>query len=107
MLPPPSLPPSLAPSLPSFPSPSPSSSLSRSGHEVDLESHGDPHLAAVFIKLFLRELPEPLLTFDLYQPILNLRCEPYNTIYCIVYLTHTQNMGLLCIKEWAWSHSVI
>ena len=43
------------------------------GHEVDLESHGDPHLAAVLIKLFLRELPEPLLTFDLYDPILQLK----------------------------------
>ena len=45
------------------------------GHEVDLESHGDPHLAAVLIKLFLRELPEPLLTFDLYDPILELKCK--------------------------------
>ena len=44
------------------------------GHEVDLESHGDPHLAAVLIKLFLRELPEPLLTFNLYDPILALKC---------------------------------
>jgi Rho GTPase-activating protein 1 len=46
------------------------------GHEVDLESHGDPHLAAVLIKLFLRELPEPLLTFDLYDPILELKSLP-------------------------------
>ena len=36
----------------------------------DVESFGeefqDPHLAAVLIKLFLRELPEPLLTFAAY-----------------------------------------
>jgi Rho GTPase-activating protein 1 len=46
------------------------------GHEVDLDSHGDPHLAAVLIKLFLRELPEPLLTFALYKPILELKNVP-------------------------------
>ena len=42
---------------------------------MDLDSHGDPHLAAVLIKLFLRELPEPLLTFNLYKPIMELKSE--------------------------------
>ncbi|XP_076804382.1 rho GTPase-activating protein 1-like isoform X1 [Clavelina lepadiformis] len=32
----------------------------------------DPHLAAVVLKSFLRKLPEPLLTYDLYEFILNI-----------------------------------
>lgn len=31
----------------------------------------DVHLAAVILKTFLRELPEPLLTFQLYNDIVN------------------------------------
>ena len=42
------------------------------GYDVDLDTYGNPHLAAVLIKLFFRELPEPLMTFDLYQPILQI-----------------------------------
>lgn len=30
----------------------------------------DPHVAAVLLKTFLRELKEPLLTFDLYDEII-------------------------------------
>jgi len=32
----------------------------------------DAHLAAVTLKSFLRQLPEPLLTFQLYEYILNI-----------------------------------
>ncbi|XP_028256192.1 rho GTPase-activating protein 1-like [Parambassis ranga] len=32
----------------------------------------DIHLAAVILKIFLRELPEPLLTYQLYNDIVNL-----------------------------------
>ncbi|CAI8000737.1 Rho GTPase-activating protein 1 [Geodia barretti] len=56
------------------------------GHEVDLESHGDPHLAAVLIKLFLRELPEPLLTFNLYDPILALKSRPTEEKVSVVHI---------------------
>ena len=42
------------------------------GCDVDMDTYGDPHLVAVLIKLFFRELPEPLMTFDLYQPILQI-----------------------------------
>ncbi|GAB6018723.1 hypothetical protein CHUAL_000399 [Chamberlinius hualienensis] len=41
-----------------------------SGVDVDFSRYCDPHLAAVLLKLFLRELPEPLLTFDLYNDII-------------------------------------
>lgn len=43
---------------------------------VDLAEHDDVHLAAVLIKSFLRELPEPLLTFGLYDPIMELQDLP-------------------------------
>ena len=35
----------------------------------------DPHVAAVLIKMFLRELPEPLLTFDLFDEIVHFQGE--------------------------------
>ena len=35
----------------------------------------DVHLAAVILKTFLRELPEPLLTFQLYNDIVNFTCK--------------------------------
>ncbi|XP_067110832.1 rho GTPase-activating protein 8-like [Osmerus mordax] len=36
------------------------------GKPVSFEEYGDVHVAAVILKTFLRELPEPLLTFPLY-----------------------------------------
>lgn len=41
-----------------------------SGEEVSF-SQEDVHLAAVILKTFLRELPEPLLTYQLYNDIIN------------------------------------
>lgn len=43
-----------------------------SGEAVDFATYGDVHLPAVLIKTFLRELQEPLLTFDLYDEVLGL-----------------------------------
>ncbi|KAK0044682.1 rho GTPase-activating protein 8 isoform X4, partial [Biomphalaria pfeifferi] len=39
------------------------------GEKVDFNTYDDPHLAAAILKKFLRELQEPLLTFDLFEPI--------------------------------------
>lgn len=39
------------------------------GNTVDFRKYEDVHLAAVILKMFLRELPEPLLTFALYDDI--------------------------------------
>lgn len=44
-----------------------------SGEKVDFAEYGDPHLAAVVMKLFLRELPKPVMTLEAYQSILELR----------------------------------
>ena len=38
------------------------------GEEIVFED-GDVHIAAVILKTFLRELGEPLLTFDLYDTV--------------------------------------
>eukprot|EP01137_Pigoraptor_chileana_P017403 Opistho-2@75422 len=37
------------------------------GEKVDLEECNDPHVVAGLFKLFLREMPEPLLTFSLFD----------------------------------------
>lgn len=42
------------------------------GETVNFAVEGDEHIPAVALKIFLRDLQEPLLTFDLYQPILRL-----------------------------------
>uniref|UniRef100_A0A8B9H2U8 Rho GTPase activating protein 1 n=1 Tax=Astyanax mexicanus TaxID=7994 RepID=A0A8B9H2U8_ASTMX len=42
-----------------------------SGEEVNFFQIEDVHLAAVILKTFLRELPEPLLTFRLYNDVVN------------------------------------
>ena len=40
------------------------------GEKVSFASErADAHLCAVMIKMYLRELPEPLLTFELFEPI--------------------------------------
>ena len=33
----------------------------------------DPHLVAVLLKMFLRELPEPLLTYNAYGTVTQIR----------------------------------
>ncbi|XP_032361828.1 rho GTPase-activating protein 1 isoform X2 [Etheostoma spectabile] len=45
-----------------------------SGATVNFREMEDVHLAAVILKTFLRELPEPLLTYQLYNDIVNFTC---------------------------------
>ncbi|XP_038846723.1 rho GTPase-activating protein 1 isoform X2 [Salvelinus namaycush] len=42
-----------------------------SGEEVSFSQMEDVHLAAVILKTFIRELPEPLLTYQFYNDIVN------------------------------------
>lgn len=44
------------------------------GATVNFREMEDVHLAAVILKTFLRELPEPLLTYQLYNDIVNFTC---------------------------------
>ena len=48
-------------------------SLVNRGESASLESYGDVHLGAVLLKAFLRELPEPILTYPLYDTVLALQ----------------------------------
>lgn len=52
-----------------------SPSASGVGESVNFREMEDVHLAAVILKTFLRELPEPLLTFQLYNDIINISCK--------------------------------
>lgn len=54
----------LAPALPLSP-----------GMPVHFEQYEAVHLPAVILKTFLRELPEPLLTFNLYSHVVNFQSE--------------------------------
>ncbi|CAG5128323.1 unnamed protein product, partial [Candidula unifasciata] len=42
------------------------------GERIDFQVYSDPHLAAAILKKFLRELQEPLMTYDLFEPITRL-----------------------------------
>lgn len=42
------------------------------GENVDFNEIDDVHIAAVALKTFLRDLQEPLLTYDLFQPVVRL-----------------------------------
>lgn len=42
------------------------------GEKVDFEALGDITIPSVILKTFLRELQEPILTFELYEPIMKL-----------------------------------
>ena len=54
------------------------------GEEVDFAAYADPHLAATTLKMFLRELPEPLLCFDTNSKISHLRCNGFCFPECLI-----------------------
>lgn len=45
------------------------------GEQVNFFEMDDVHLAAVILKTFLRELPEPLLTYKLYNDVVSFHGE--------------------------------
>ena len=64
------------------------------GKEVDLFEYGDPHVAAVLIKLFLRDLPEPLLTFQAYSKIVGIRSELHVVKLTVTVSSFTRQLSL-------------
>ena len=46
------------------------------GEDVIFDEQTDVHLAAVLLKAFFRELPEPLLTFDVFEDVMNFQQLP-------------------------------
>lgn len=72
------------------------------GETVNFAVEGDEHIPAVALKIFLRDLQEPLLTFDLYQPILRLHSKQklspqlYGKKNCFLVYTVSFCPGLFC-----------
>lgn len=64
-------------------------SASRVGESVNFREMEDVHLAAVILKTFLRELPEPLLTYQLYNDIINISCKFvfFFSSFCLLWFT--------------------
>uniref|UniRef100_A0A8C9II10 Rho GTPase-activating protein n=1 Tax=Piliocolobus tephrosceles TaxID=591936 RepID=A0A8C9II10_9PRIM len=50
--------------------------LYNQGKPVNFDDYGDIHIPAVILKTFLRELPQPLLTFQAYEQILGITSLP-------------------------------
>nr|XP_037863252.1 rho GTPase-activating protein 8 isoform X1 [Chlorocebus sabaeus] len=50
--------------------------LYNQGKPVNFDDYGDIHIPAVILKTFLRELPQPLLTFQAYEQILGITFLP-------------------------------
>ncbi|XP_075408721.1 rho GTPase-activating protein 8 [Tenrec ecaudatus] len=46
--------------------------LYNQGKPVNFDDYGDSHVPAVILKAFLRELPQPLMTFEAYEQILGI-----------------------------------
>jgi len=44
------------------------------GSEVDFTELNSVHIPAAMLKSFLRQLPEPLLTYELYDHIVRVQC---------------------------------
>lgn len=45
------------------------------GHRIEFSDLTDPHIGPALFKQFLRELPEPLLTFELYPEFIKANCK--------------------------------
>ena len=61
-----------------------------SGDPVDFSEFHDIHVPAVILKTFLRELPEPLLTFDLYDAVIRIPCK---------YITYSQSVSVFGFEK--------
>ena len=77
---------------------------------MEFRDPGDVHLAAVLIKLFFRELPEPVLTFDTYNTITKLKgvralnrqytsCTGYHTLGNMLLATSCRYIESCCVAE--------
>ena len=73
-----------------------------SGENVEFSLH-DVHIAAVLLKTFLRELPEPLLTFEQFESILHFTGNKYIILYWIN-MSNVQSFHILrsCKGQQAW-----
>lgn len=69
-----------------------------------LRFRNDPHNAAVLLKTFLRDLEEPLLTFELYDEIMEFQSKLWFVNYNILrFLFILEALNDLCTNFAAWS----
>lgn len=66
------------------------------GKKVEFD---DPHLAAVILKLFLRELPEPVLMYSTYSKIRGFKSELLFFMRCLpVQILNNTTIMCLCVQ---------
>lgn len=56
----------------------------RCNQGLPVDFQGDPHIAAVFLKTFLRELDEPLLTYELYDEITQFQGKYFVLLFLLI-----------------------
>lgn len=59
----------------------------------------DPHIAAVLLKTFLRDLEEPLLTYELYDEILKFPCKMTNDDMTYLFQPHRDHNATSSLHE--------
>lgn len=85
---------------------------------MNFDDYGDMHLPAVILKTFLRELPQPLLTFQAYEQILGItsmyplkpwpQCVPdYRLGSALVSAQAVSTLVLVGQQRGAWAHPSI
>ena len=62
---------------------------------MDFDKLGDVHVPAAILKSFLRQLPEPLLTYDLYDHIIHVQCELFTAL-----IVGQENCIILCTASY-------
>lgn len=76
---------------------------------MDFEQYNELHLPAVILKTFLRELPEPLLTFDLYSHVVGFlsECPPLPSPASAAWgRSWPQSEPVRLGKVWLWAVSL-
>ena len=69
------------------------------GAVVDFDKLGDVHIPAAILKSFLRQLPEPLLTYELYDHIIHVQCQ---LLVCVFHVCVYEYSGCDQVKS-SWS----
>ncbi|PIK57454.1 putative rho GTPase-activating protein 8 [Apostichopus japonicus] len=80
--------------------------LYNSGKEFDYSLYPDMHIHALILKTFFRELPEPIMTYDLYDIIINiqeLKEQPDRVQACKELVCHKLPVDNYLVLQQQWS----
>lgn len=68
---------------------------------MNFDDYRDIHVPAVILKTFLRELPQPLLTFQAYEQILGITSMYLSQLWPLSWLRqHLPNLGLITVPRY-------